>query len=277
MKGMETPLEKWEREARLRGFEPVINDKTHEIAQAPTFNTVGYRVDIPNWGIPHGATAADVVRFEQDELGNDLGVSPKLLTELENYTHSDVVWVTKEKLDAVDYLSEGQTAEKDISVIHDVKGGKIVATDGQGGYLVLLPQTFTKMEAKKRHLALPTKAAYGEAPTGPYATLLRDVYDILKRTPSPETRLGPGVEVARTEAIDKVITAYESKVITKNELVSLLEEISPERFGRMTYGELNDFLLYWRGRFKPGATAVRTAKPMTEDEFNKFFEAEAVK
>jgi len=125
--------------------------------------------------------------------------------------------------------------------------------------------------------AITPKAVYGEAPTGPYATLLRDVYDILKRTPYPETRFGLGVEVARTEAIDKVITAYETKTITRNELESLLEEISPERFGRMTYGELNDFLLYWRGRFKPGATAVRAAKPMTEDEFNKFFEATAVK
>lgn len=130
---------------------------------------------------------------------------------------------------------------------------------------------------RKTPEAVASKAIYGEAPTGPYATLLRDVYDILKRTPSPETKLGPGVEVARTEAIDKVITAYEAKTITRNELESLLEEISPERFGRMTYGELNDFLLYWRGRFKPGATAVRTAKPMTEDEFNKFFETEAVK
>lgn len=114
------------------------------IAKAPNFDTIGYRVDIPNWGIPREATVADIVRFEQEELGNDLGVSDELLAELKNFGYRDVVWVTKEKTDAESYLSEGQTAEEDISTIKEVKGGKIVSTDPDGGYLVLLPKALTR-------------------------------------------------------------------------------------------------------------------------------------
>jgi len=109
------------------------------IIEAPTFEGAGFRVDIENIGIPRDATAADVIRFEEGELGNVLGVSRELLKELENYSARDVIWVTKEKKDAAYYLSEGMT-KKDISEVTSVKGGRIIASDEQGGFLVLRVQ-----------------------------------------------------------------------------------------------------------------------------------------
>jgi hypothetical protein len=106
------------------------------ISRCPLFPRKGYRVDIPNWGISRDATAGDIVRFEQKELGNDLGVSEDLLRELDNYSYTNVIWVTKEREDAAYYLSEGMT-EADISEIDLGEGARIVAENGQGGFLVL--------------------------------------------------------------------------------------------------------------------------------------------
>jgi hypothetical protein len=106
------------------------------ISRQPLFQGKAYRVDIPNWGIPGNATAGDIVRFEQKELGNDLGVPDDLIKELDKYRYSDVVWVTKKKADAEFYLSEGMT-KADIWEFTLGKGARIVANDKQGGFLVL--------------------------------------------------------------------------------------------------------------------------------------------
>jgi len=106
------------------------------ISSQPLFQGKAYRVDIPNWGIPRNATAGDIVRFEQTYLGNDLGTSEALIKELDDYGYSDVVWVAKAKEDAAYYLSEGMT-EDDISEINLGEGSRIVAEDGQDGFLVL--------------------------------------------------------------------------------------------------------------------------------------------
>ena len=107
------------------------------IEARPGFMGKGYRVDIENWGIPDKATAGDVVRFEEEELGNRLGVPAALVEELDKYHHSDVIWVTKKREDAKHYLSEGMT-EADISEIDVGAGARIIADDGEdGGYLVL--------------------------------------------------------------------------------------------------------------------------------------------
>ena len=106
------------------------------ISRQPLFQGKAYRVDIPNWGIPGNATAGDIVRFEQKELGNDLGVSDDLIRELDKYRYSDVVWVTKKKADAEFYLSEGMT-KADIWEFTLGRGARIVADDKQGGFLVL--------------------------------------------------------------------------------------------------------------------------------------------
>lgn len=110
---------------------------TPEIAKAKEFIGFAYRVDIENIGIPRDATAADVIRFEREELGNTFDVPDKLLSELDNYRYKDVIWVTHTIEDAEVYLSEGMTP-KDISKFRLPPGSKIIAEDQQGGFLILM-------------------------------------------------------------------------------------------------------------------------------------------
>lgn len=95
-----------------------------------------YRVDVPNVGIPRNATAADVVRFERDELGNDNHVRRDVLALLEHYPASALIWVGKDRESVEPYLTEDMTVD-DISVFDLPPGSVIVGTDDQGGYLVL--------------------------------------------------------------------------------------------------------------------------------------------
>jgi len=79
-------------------------------------------------------TAADVVRYEQEELRNKLGVSPAQLKELEQYPASDIIWVARTKEQAERY---------GIPEKIDVEGGKIIADIGPEGVLVLKPKSGT--------------------------------------------------------------------------------------------------------------------------------------
>jgi len=106
------------------------------ISNQPLFEGKAYRVDIPNWGISNHATAGDIVRFEEEELGNEMGVSADLLKELERYHYSDVVWVCKDPEDAENYLSSGMT-RADITEIPIGEGARVIADDHCGGFLVL--------------------------------------------------------------------------------------------------------------------------------------------
>lgn len=95
-----------------------INNKWHGKAfRSPT----GYR---------HGndVTAGDVVRYEQDELGNDYGLGEQELNYLDKFPATQIMWVTRTKSPAKRYGSP-----RDINV----EGWRIVAEDGDGGYLVL--------------------------------------------------------------------------------------------------------------------------------------------
>jgi hypothetical protein len=98
------------------------------------FISKGYRVDYGN-PAPARATAADVVKFERDELGNDNYISARDLKALANFNNRDIVWVTKTKKEAREYRSEGdKTAVSEI----DFEGkGREVGHDDFGGYLVL--------------------------------------------------------------------------------------------------------------------------------------------
>lgn len=80
-----------------------------------------------------GKTAADVVRYEQDELGNDYGITEKTLVEMEKYSANDLEWVTKTRDSAKRY---GEPEEEYIP-----SGSRIIAEDGDGGYLVLKKRT----------------------------------------------------------------------------------------------------------------------------------------
>jgi len=80
----------------------------------------------------HGKTALDVIRFEEDELGNKQDfkyLSEKTRKELGNISVNRVIWVCKTKKEASRY--------GEAELINLGKNPKIIANDGEGGYLVL--------------------------------------------------------------------------------------------------------------------------------------------
>ena len=98
-----------------------------------------YRVET---GTKIKGTAADVVRYEQNELGNDLGVTEEQLAELEKRPASDLIWVTREKAEAARYAQDDLDTEltnSDLDAVTevDVTNGKIIADIGPDGVLVL--------------------------------------------------------------------------------------------------------------------------------------------
>ncbi len=74
-------------------------------------------------------TAADVVNYEQNELGNPLGVPAETVAELHNRPAGDLVWVTRTRKAAGRY----GYPEKYLLPA----GSKAIAEDGDGGFLVL--------------------------------------------------------------------------------------------------------------------------------------------
>jgi len=82
-------------------------------------------------GFKPSGTAEDVVRYEVEELGNeDIGEQARRTgIDLSRFPASQIVWVTKNKSVARHY---GEVEE-----YHIPQNSKIIATDGDGGYLVL--------------------------------------------------------------------------------------------------------------------------------------------
>ncbi len=89
----------------------------------------GYRHD-------PGQTAGDVVRYEQEELGNDYGIGKDRLTYLDRFPAQAIKWVAKSKRVAAHYNGASPI---------DVEGHIIIAEDGDGGYLVLDPGRESKL------------------------------------------------------------------------------------------------------------------------------------
>ena len=124
-----------------------------EIAKTAEYvGKVAYRVHIPNWGIPKDATAADIIRFEQEELGNEYDVSDALLKELDNFSAGDVQWVGHTKESVRDYLSEGQT-EADISEVTIPSGSRILVGDEEIGFLILPSDAKLGLDPSKYDIA----------------------------------------------------------------------------------------------------------------------------
>lgn len=90
-----------------------------------------YRAD-SGFTPPRGATAADVVLFEQNEYGNDdvMAITPEKIEELRAYPASALKWVTKKRRDAARY---GDNAEEVKFTDPEI----LTADDGDGGHLVL--------------------------------------------------------------------------------------------------------------------------------------------
>jgi len=95
----------------------------------PRFEGKAYRVD---YGLPYGrgVTAYDVIRYEEEELGNNNSVPRAILAALKKIPAPGIVWVTKNIEDTKVYGDDVQEVTLD-------EGSRIIGEDGDGGYLIL--------------------------------------------------------------------------------------------------------------------------------------------
>lgn len=140
--------------------------------------------------MPKGKTAADVLQYEGDELGNSLQVEPG-------------VDPTSIKSDNLVWLTETKAAAKDYGKVEPVQGTfRVVARDGLGGVLVeklaslrhvpvgpSTPRVLSTI-ARKQVPALETELRnrYAASPRGPLKT------DLQLPKPSPDDALDFGEE-----------------------------------------------------------------------------------
>jgi len=110
----------------------------------------GWRAGSRN--IESGASAVDVIRYEQEEYENDLDVPDFLLEELahKQVSAGEVVWVCRTRQHAKRYSSQenGQPYQEDFS-----SQALILATDHETekGYLVLFDATRLDPSVLKRY------------------------------------------------------------------------------------------------------------------------------
>jgi len=106
------------------------------VAELPEFVGTAWRAESGYWHAPR-TTVADIIRFEQEELGNEYpDVSGQLLKDLDRFSASDAIWVNRRRKDCLTYLSEGESEEA-IGRVHLPEGSKIITPDYCGGFLVL--------------------------------------------------------------------------------------------------------------------------------------------
>ncbi|MDD5457875.1 MAG: helicase-related protein [Phycisphaerae bacterium] len=188
------------------------------------------------------ATAADVVRYEQDELGNDLGVSDEQLSELENYSADQIKWVTRTEEAANRYGTPQQV---------QAEGGKVIAEIGSDGVLVLMQKTESKEQPQEPQTTTPKfnegqKVKYTDR-TGKIVTGIvtgttkigEKDYVNVTADPEHETVVGGGIPIGRKEtipigkvtAIEETERKAESKPQPKKK--SITENLSAQKQQRL--------------------------------------------
>ena len=85
-----------------------------------------YRV--PSFYRRRDHTAAEIVRYETEELGNNIHVSDEILARLEEVNGDDVMWACFHPHDAERYGVPLMYAISDTS--------RVIGTDGGGGFLI---------------------------------------------------------------------------------------------------------------------------------------------
>ena len=102
------------------------------LKRLPKYRGKAYRGD-SGYMYDKGATALDVVKFEENELenaGEFYRLTPAMRKELSKRGARDLVWVAREKSVAKRYGI--------VDLVYDLgKNPRIIADDGDGGWLVL--------------------------------------------------------------------------------------------------------------------------------------------
>ena len=115
----------------MKSYKEFINENLSSINFGEDFDGYGWRVD---YGFTHekGKTAGDVIRWEQDEVGNDLRITESQIKQLDMFPANRLNWYTYKKKDAFHYGTEPEKYKL---------SGKIISNDGDdGGFLILIDQ-----------------------------------------------------------------------------------------------------------------------------------------
>lgn len=140
-------------------------------ASLSTWTGPAFRVDT---GYTHDSdvTALDVIKYETEALGNDLGVDRADLDKVLAQTSArNLVWVTHSLKEAMRYGPKNQVQKFDLPA-----GSLIVGEDGDGGHLVLLPSStkaagnestcYTDEEMEKIYDDQHAQDGFGDTPGG---------------------------------------------------------------------------------------------------------------
>ena len=99
--------------------------------EMPATLVKGWRVG--EWSAPRGVSALDILAYEEQELGNYLGVSDSARASLVGKPGSNLLWVTTRKADALHYGSHPYK-------VTFRSAAQVIGSDGDGGYLVLIEE-----------------------------------------------------------------------------------------------------------------------------------------
>ncbi len=181
-----------------------------------------------------GTTALDVILYEAEELGNS-DILEQALTKasratLASHPWSDVIWLTHSKRAAGRY---GHPERVEIP-----KGSIVLAEDGDGGYLYLLPRGH--LLPKRRN---PT-GSFRDLPSALQAPLAADIESLLRKD-FPEIPVGD-IDVSFIESfygngywMPSSGRVYESNFAHSTDAVTLLREIGPRAYAYSGWSERN--------------------------------------
>jgi len=128
----------------------------------PVGERIAWRVDTGT-RLPAGATAADVVQWEQTERHADLNIDERILKPLRDRPATDIVWVTFARENALRYAQPGG-GEREPQQWPLAKDARLLASDGQGGYLVVHDSSAAAPEPKpSERLSAAQKQALANA------------------------------------------------------------------------------------------------------------------
>jgi len=122
-------------------------------------------------------TAGDVVRFEQEELSNKLGVTAEMLHALDQFSATQIVWVTRNVEDAKKYATD---VDVEFYVVEEFsEQARIIADDGEdGGFLIFDPKNHVHrslMKEKKRIIELGVSLSNKGEDYGTWGTELVEI------------------------------------------------------------------------------------------------------
>ncbi|MGH7813215.1 MAG: hypothetical protein ACREQI_04340 [Candidatus Binataceae bacterium] len=103
------------------------------VSKLPRYHGTAWRAE-SGYRHRHEVTAADVVRFEQEDLGNEWpkSISPELLAELADYPASKLIWVARTQEIATLYgIAAPIQLSQAAAVVYEDEDGTLVLNIGE--------------------------------------------------------------------------------------------------------------------------------------------------